>query len=76
MATGLFSLVFCWAYGAGIPFGIVGFIFGLISKNNGKRGMATAGIITGIIGTILSFIFFIAIFAFLMSEGYDYDFYY
>lgn len=73
MAVGIFSLVFCWAYGAYIIFAIGAVVTSKIA-NNKANGMDTGrfatfaktGFITGIIGIILNviaLIVWIAIFA-------------
>ena len=61
MVLGILCLVFC-AYGAGLFLGIPAIILGNAQQRKQKNGMATAGIVMGIIGLILS-IFFIIIFA-------------
>jgi len=41
-------------------FGIVGIILSAVAMKKEKSGIATAGLVLSIIGTILSFIFFLA----------------
>ena len=41
-------------------FGIVGIVLSAIARKRDGSGMATAGLVLSIIGTILSFIFFLA----------------
>jgi hypothetical protein len=45
---------------AGAIIGIVGIILGAIAKKNNPGGMATAGLVCSIIGTILCLLFYIA----------------
>lgn len=64
MVCGIVSLVFCW-FGtgaiAGLLAGIAGIICSVLAKKKGNEsGMVKAGLIMGIIGTVLSGIFFIA----------------
>lgn len=55
MICGIASIVFCM-----LPAGIVAIILSNIAKNRGNTsGMATAGLITGIIGSIVSVIYII-----------------
>lgn len=60
MILGILSLVlFCVPY-LGFPCGLAAIILAAIAKGKGCRsGMATAGLVTGIIGTIICFIFLI-----------------
>ena len=65
---GIAACVCCWAgYGAiaGIVCGILGIVFSVLAKKSytalgQKSGMATAGLILGIVGLILSIIMLIA----------------
>ncbi|WP_374985602.1 DUF4190 domain-containing protein [Streptomyces fradiae] len=59
MVIGIVSLVMCWAYGLGIVLGVLALVFGIIGRKRVQRGeannagMATAGIVTGVIGIVL-----------------------
>ena len=64
LVLGILSLV-----GGSIPganafpmwlFGILGIILSAIARKKEKSGIATAGLVLSIIGTVLSFIFFLA----------------
>ncbi len=66
LVLGIISIVFGLFAGAFIGWlggilGIVGIILGVMGKKTpGKQGMATAGLVCSIIGTILNLLFFIA----------------
>lgn len=65
LVLGILSLViglFLSAYGwAGAILGIVGIVLGALGrKDAAKKGMATAGLVCSIIGTVLGIIFYIA----------------
>jgi hypothetical protein len=73
LVLGILSLV-----GGSIPvanafpmwlFGIVGIILSAIARKKEKSGIATAGLVLSIIGTILSFIFFLACVACVAVAG-------
>ena len=63
LVLGIVSIVFSFI-GLSIPFGliigIVGIILGVMAKKKNPSGMATAGLVLSIIGTILCAIVFIA----------------
>lgn len=63
LVCGIVSLVFAWTgilALIGLAAGIVAIVLSVRSKKQpGKSGMATAGLVTGIIGTVLSGIFVI-----------------
>ena len=63
MVCGILSIVFCWCYGiVGIILGIVALVMYSGAKNQtggNPNGMAKAGFICGIIGSILSVIYLI-----------------
>ncbi len=61
MVLGILSIPFVFIPFIGIVLGILGLIFGIVGRNRsqsnpalGGKGMAIAGIVTGIIGAILS----------------------
>ena len=59
MILGICSMVLCWTGPIAFVSGITAIVFsskGLSSKGQGK-GMAIAGLVTGIIGTIFSFFY-------------------
>ena len=63
LVLGIVAIVFSFI-GLSIPFGliigIVGIILGVMAKKKNPSGMATAGLVLSIIGTILCAIIFIA----------------
>ncbi len=89
LIMGILSLLLLCAYGGGIPFGIMGIVFGVIAKKEiqndstntkGGSGMATGGIVCSVIGLVLSvlFLLIIIIVAFLLGTDPYYshqDFY-
>ena len=60
LVAGILSIVLCCAmYWAFIP-GILGIVFSIISsKNNGKTGVAKAGLICSIVGMVLALLWLI-----------------
>ena len=64
LVLGIVSIIF--SFFGGINFfggiiGIVGIILGVYGKKDeSKKGMATAGLVCSIIGTVLCFIFYVA----------------
>lgn len=63
LVLGIVAIVFSFI-GLSIPFGliigIVGIVLGVMAKKKNPSGMATAGLVLSIIGTILCAIIFIA----------------
>lgn len=64
LVLGIISII-CSFFGVinlfGGILGIIGIILGSLSKKNSEnKGMATAGLVCSIIGTILCFIFYVA----------------
>ncbi len=69
LATGIFSVGFCWAGYVGLPFGIAAIVTGAIAKKkDSKSGMAKAGLILGIIGSVLSLVFLVVLIV-VIAEG-------
>ncbi len=70
LVLGIFAILFtcCWG---GVPFGAAALVTGYLGLKNvnenpmqfGGRGLAIGGIVTGVIGLLISIIFFIAILA-------------
>ena len=73
LVLGIVSLVVCCCSGLfSTPFGIGGIICAVLSKKNGKSGMATAGMICSIIGVVfgvISTILGVIMFFSLMSDA-------
>lgn len=72
LVLGIVAIVFSFI-GLSIPFGliigIVGIILGVMAKKKNPSGMATAGLVLSIIGTILCAIVFIACMACVGAIG-------
>jgi len=70
LVLGIFAIVFTCCYG-GIPLGLAALVLGYLGLKNasenpmqfGGRGLAIGGIVTGVIGLLISIVFFIAIIA-------------
>ena len=57
LVLGIISLVLCWIWFIGIPIGILAIVFGVLSKKQpANKGMAMAGLVTGIIGVVLAIV--------------------
>ena len=73
LVLGIVSLVVCCCSGLfSVPFGIGGIICAVLSKKNGKSGMATAGLVCSIIGVvfgILSTILGVLMFVALLNDA-------
>jgi Domain of unknown function (DUF4190) len=60
LVFGILALLLCWTVVGGILFGLVALILGFIASGRAKRGLAAgrglaiAGIITGVLGLIIS----------------------
>ena len=63
LVLGIVAIVFSFI-GLSIPFeliiGIVGIVLGVVAKKKNPTGMATAGLVLSIIGTVLCALIFIA----------------
>jgi len=55
LVLGIVSIVFSWIWFLALPAGIVAIVLGVKARKLGgpKAGMATAGLVMGIIGTVL-----------------------
>ena len=74
MVLGILAITLTWAYGLGVVLAIPALILGIIQQKQRKCGMATAGIVLGIISIILAVllvIFFVG-FIFLMLVLFPY----
>ena len=55
MVLGMVSVVLCCIWYISLICAIAGIVFGILNnRNNGRNGMATAGIVCSIIGIVLS----------------------
>ncbi|MFH1683058.1 MAG: hypothetical protein ABIA37_04640 [Candidatus Woesearchaeota archaeon] len=57
LVLGIVSIVFCWAAVFGLAAGILGLILSMKQRKICSNGIATAGFVTSIIGTIFSAIY-------------------
>ncbi|HET9600718.1 MAG TPA: DUF4190 domain-containing protein [Acidimicrobiales bacterium] len=57
MVLGICSIVLWWFFGLGIVLGILAVVFGVKERRRAPNGLATAGLVTGIIGLSLSVLF-------------------
>ena len=80
LVLGILSILGFWTFGIGVVFGVLAVVFGLLGRNkakeiagDGKRGIATAGIITGAIGVVAGAIFFVAAVTWLDDLEIDTD---
>jgi hypothetical protein len=53
LAFGVLSILIFWIPFVGLLFALLGIVFGAIGMNSAERGLAIAGIITGVVGLIL-----------------------
>ena len=72
LVLGIVSIVFSFI-GLGFPIGailgVVGIILSVVAKKKAPTGMATAGLVLSIIGTILCLLLFVACVACLGNAG-------
>lgn len=54
LVMGIISILFSCCYGAGIIFGIAGWICSAMANKKNKTGLGKGGLITSIVGTVLS----------------------
>lgn len=67
MVLGIVSLVFVCVWYITIPCAILAIIFAIIGRKKGGKGMATAGLVTGIIAICLYALIFLLAFAGIAS---------
>lgn len=70
LVLGILSLCFFWAFGFGVVLGVLAVIFGMVGRKKAATlpgqfasGRATAGLVTGIIGTVVGVAFFALVIA-------------
>ena len=69
MVLGILALVLCWTTWPGVILGILAIVFSALGRGRAKsgeasnRGQATAGLVCGIIGTVLSIVVIIFVLA-------------
>lgn len=70
LVLGIVSIVFSFfLQWLGLIIGIVGIVLGVMAKKKNPSGMATAGLVLSIIGTVLCALIFIACAACLSAVG-------
>ncbi|HET6562351.1 MAG TPA: DUF4190 domain-containing protein [Marmoricola sp.] len=75
LILGVLALLTCWTVLGGILFGLVAIILGFVASRRAKRGeaggraMAIIGIVTGLLGLIISVVIVVAIGAFWNSDS-------
>jgi hypothetical protein len=57
LVLGIASIVFCWVPILGLVAGIVGLILAIKQRKESPNGIATGGLVTSIIGLVLSVIY-------------------
>ncbi len=71
LVMGILAIIFSCCCGLGIIFGIIGIICAIVSKKNGKSGIAIAGLVCSIIGAVFSIAviaYFIYVYAFYSAN--------
>jgi hypothetical protein len=76
LVMGIISILFTCCYGGGILFGIIGWVCSAMANKQNKTGIGKAGLITSIIGTILSILMLILIIVVFVIMGFSTDWYY
>lgn len=80
LVLGILSLLLFWAFGVGVILGILAVVFGILGRNRakemasgGNQGRATAGIVTGVLGTIGGGLFIVLIVVLVDDLEFDTD---
>jgi hypothetical protein len=70
MVLGILSIALCWLYGiVGLVLGILAIVFGVQGRRRPDgHGMATAGLVTGILGVVFS-TFWVIVFVAVLATG-------
>lgn len=69
LILGICSIVICCCYGVGAIPAIIGLILGILQNQKNANGIATAGIVLGIIGILLNAVCLIYMVVFLSDSG-------
>ena len=69
LILGICSIAICCCYGVGAIPAIIGLILGILQNKKNANGIATAGIILGIIGILLNVVYLIYMVVFLSDGG-------
>jgi hypothetical protein len=59
LVLGICSIVICCCYGIGIIPSVLALIFGILQQRKNPNGIATAGIVLGIVGILCNLVFLI-----------------
>ena len=80
LVLGIISILGFWTFGIGIIFGLLAIVFGAVGRKkskdmvgDGKRGIATAGVVTGVIGVVGGVLFLVALVPLLDDLEIDTD---
>jgi hypothetical protein len=76
LVTGILTVVLCWLWPLALILGVLALVFGLISYNKNKSGMALAGTICGGVGLLLMIAFVIFVVAVARNVTTNYPSYY
>ncbi len=76
LVTGILTIVLCWFWPLALILGVLALVFGLISYNKRRSGMALAGAICGGVGILLMIIFIIFVVAVTNEVTSTYPSYY
>lgn len=69
LILGICSIAICCCYGVGAIPAIIGLILGILQNKKNANGIATAGIVLGIIGILLNAVYLIYMVVFLSDGG-------
>ena len=69
LILGICSIAICCCYGVGVVPAIIGLILGILQNKKNANGIATAGIVLGIIGILLNVVWLIYMIIFLSEDG-------
>lgn len=69
MVLGIVAMVFFCLWYISIPCGILALIFGILGVKSTNKGMAIAGIVTGAIGLLISFLIIVIFFIYGLAMG-------
>ena len=69
LILGICSIAICCCYGVGAIPAIIGLILGILQNKKNANGIATAGIVLGIIGILLNVVWLIYMIIFLSEDG-------
>ena len=70
MILGIISIVFFYELDISIPASIIAIVLGIMAIKSSNRGMAIAGLVTGIIGILLTILIFVTIIFIGVTAGH------